>query len=84
MNSSSHEVEFCGRALGKHRRICAFFNSVAEQHWVLVSLIRDGLDRGHPGVIIGGVLQENPLFVPPDQFLLELSERRRKHSVIAM
>ena len=33
--------------------------------------------RTHPAVIIGGVLQENPFFVPPDQFLLELQERRR-------
>ena len=33
--------------------------------------------RMHPVVIIGGVLQENPFFVPPDQFLLELRERRR-------
>jgi hypothetical protein len=33
--------------------------------------------RTHPVVIIGGVLQENPFFVPPDQFLLELRERRR-------
>lgn len=32
--------------------------------------------RTHPLVIIGGVLQENPFFVPPDQFLLELQERR--------
>ena len=31
--------------------------------------------RTHPAVIIGGVLQENPFFVPPDQFLLELRER---------
>lgn len=31
--------------------------------------------RTHPMVIIGGVLQENPFFVPPDQFLLELRER---------
>jgi hypothetical protein len=27
-------------------------------------------------VIIGGVLQENPFFVSPDQFLLEIRERR--------
>jgi len=27
-------------------------------------------------VIIGGVLQENPFFVPPDEFLLEIRERR--------
>jgi hypothetical protein len=33
--------------------------------------------RTHPVVIIGGVLQENPYFVPPDQFLLELRERSR-------
>jgi len=31
--------------------------------------------RTHPMVIIGGILQENPFFVPPDQFLLELRER---------
>jgi len=33
--------------------------------------------RTHPVVIIGGLLQENPFFVPPDQFLLEIRERRR-------
>jgi hypothetical protein len=27
-------------------------------------------------IIIGGVLQENPFFVPPDEFLQELRERR--------
>jgi hypothetical protein len=32
--------------------------------------------RTHPVVLIGGVLQENPFFVPPDQLLLELRERR--------
>jgi hypothetical protein len=26
-------------------------------------------------IIIGGVLQENPFFVPPDEFLEELRER---------
>jgi hypothetical protein len=31
--------------------------------------------RTHPMVIIDGVLQENPFFVPPDQFLLELRQR---------
>jgi MEDS: MEthanogen/methylotroph, DcmR Sensory domain len=33
--------------------------------------------RTHPQVIIGGVLQENPFYVPPDEFLDEL--RRRSH-----
>ena len=26
-------------------------------------------------IIIGGILQENPFFVPPDKFLRELRER---------
>jgi len=26
--------------------------------------------------ILGGILQENPFFVPPDEFLLELHERQ--------
>ena len=33
--------------------------------------------RTHPAVIVGGLLQDNPFFVPPDQFLLELRARRR-------
>jgi hypothetical protein len=32
--------------------------------------------RTHPVVIIGGLLQENPFFVPPDELLVELRERR--------
>jgi len=34
--------------------------------------------RTHPLVVIGGVLQENPFFVPPDEFLRELRERQAK------
>jgi len=32
--------------------------------------------RTHPVVTIGGVLQENPFYVPPDQFLPEIRKRR--------
>ena len=32
--------------------------------------------RTHPMVIIGGILQQNPFFVPPEEFLPELRERR--------
>jgi hypothetical protein len=32
--------------------------------------------RTHPLILIGGVLQENPFFVPPDEFLGELRARR--------
>jgi hypothetical protein len=33
--------------------------------------------RTHPVVIVGGLLQQNPFFVPPDEFLRELAARRR-------
>jgi len=36
--------------------------------------------RTHPMIIVGGTLQENPFFVPPDQFLKELRERRANGS----
>jgi len=32
--------------------------------------------RTHPQVIVGGVLQENPFFMPPDEFLKELKSRQ--------
>lgn len=32
--------------------------------------------RTHPLVIVGGLLHQNPFFVPPEQFLDELAERR--------
>jgi hypothetical protein len=39
------------------------------------TVVMDAL-RTHPAVIIGGLLEENPFFVPPDRFLLEIRERR--------
>ena len=37
--------------------------------------------RTHPMVIVGGILQRNPFFVPPEQFLQELQSRGlRRHS----
>ena len=36
--------------------------------------------RTHPVVLIGGILHENPFFVPPDEFLQELRERRARRA----
>jgi hypothetical protein len=33
--------------------------------------------RTHPQVIIGGILQQNPFYVPPDRLLAELRDRKR-------
>ena len=37
--------------------------------------------RTHPMIIIGGILQQNPFYVPPEQFLRELRERRAGRNV---
>ncbi len=36
--------------------------------------------RTHPMVIIGGILQQNPFFMPPDEFLREFRQRRSRRS----
>jgi hypothetical protein len=36
--------------------------------------------RTHPLVIIGGLVRENPFFVPPDQFLEEMRQRRTRNT----
>lgn len=41
------------------------------------SIVMDML-RTHPAIIVNGVLQENPLYVPPDLFLAELADRKRE------
>ena len=41
------------------------------------SVMMDAL-RTHPVVIIGGLLQKNPFFVPPDELLLEIREQRER------
>lgn len=39
--------------------------------------------RTHPLIIIGGILQQNPFFVPPDEFLREFRERRATRTASA-
>jgi MEDS: MEthanogen/methylotroph, DcmR Sensory domain len=39
-----------------------------------------GALRMHPAVIISGLLQENPFYVPPGQLLREIRERRSMHN----
>jgi MEDS: MEthanogen/methylotroph, DcmR Sensory domain len=46
METNGHSLDFAGGTLGERRHICAFFNSVDEQHRVLGSFIKDGFDRG--------------------------------------
>ena len=41
------------------------------------SVMMDAM-RTHPVVIIGGLLHENPFYVPPDQLLQEIRQRRER------
>ena len=36
--------------------------------------------RTHPMIIIGGILQQNPFFVPPKEFLREYRQRRARRT----
>jgi hypothetical protein len=51
-------------------RVCCIY----DVNKFIATLIMDAM-RVHPAVIIGGIYQENPFYVPPDEFLLELRER---------
>jgi hypothetical protein len=46
MESTEHPPQSTGTTIGQHRHICAFFNSIDEQHRVLRPFIEDGFDRG--------------------------------------
>lgn len=46
MRTPEHSVQFAGRPLGRERHICAFFNSIDEEHRVLRTFIKEGIDRG--------------------------------------
>jgi hypothetical protein len=57
--------------------ICAYDLSKFPASVVIFAL------RTHPVVIIGGLLQKNPFYVPPDQLLLEIRERQSERASIA-
>jgi hypothetical protein len=46
MEAHDNSLSLTGKTLGENRHICAFFNSIDEQHRVLRSFIKDGLDEG--------------------------------------
>jgi hypothetical protein len=46
MQTRAQSAQFTGSVLGPHRHICAFFNSIDEQHRVLRPFITDGFADG--------------------------------------
>jgi hypothetical protein len=45
-------MQLAGGTLGRHRHICAFFNTIDEEHRVLRSFFKDGFDRGEKAIHI--------------------------------
>jgi len=69
-------IEFESRANFVHARhdhvvICAYDPAKFDGAFII------DIFRTHPIVLVGGVLMENPFFVPPAELLLERSEPRR-------
>jgi MEDS: MEthanogen/methylotroph, DcmR Sensory domain len=46
MATIEHSVELAGVNLAGRNHVCAFFNTIEEEHRVLGSFYKDGLDRG--------------------------------------
>jgi hypothetical protein len=45
MEIDDRSLQVAGNTFGQHRHVCAFFNSMDEEHRVLRSFIKDGFDR---------------------------------------
>src|SRR6202040_4082241 len=46
MEMNEHSVQIAGVNLAGRNHVCAFFNTIDEEHRVLGSFYKDGLDRG--------------------------------------
>ncbi len=46
MTTHEHSVQLAGVNLAGRNHVCAFFNTIDEEHRVLGSFYKDGLDRG--------------------------------------
>jgi hypothetical protein len=46
MTTHEHSIELAGVNLAGRNHVCAFFNTIDEEHRVLGSFYKDGLDRG--------------------------------------
>jgi hypothetical protein len=62
METTRNSVQIAGTTLGQHRHICAFFNGLDEQHRVLGSFIKEGLDQGDKAFhLVNPALREDHL-----------------------
>lgn len=75
MHRAETSISLAGSQLGELRHVCAFFSSDDEESQFRGEAIIVVL-RTYPLAIVGGVLQQNPFFVPPEEFLREVRAGR--------
>jgi hypothetical protein len=72
-------VEYCTRlndVIGKHdATIVCTYNLGRFGAGAVIDVL-----RSHPVAIIGGMVHENPFYVPPDELLKELRQRQERSS----
>ena len=52
METRNDSILLAGGTLGRHHHVCAFFNTIDEEHTVLRSFFKDGFDRGEKAIHI--------------------------------
>ena len=83
-------LEWCRKDVNVLLEYEANFNKIAQRHCDPVICTYDlakhsgafivDVMRTHPIMIIGGIIQENPFYVPPDEFVREIRNRRAARS----
>jgi len=76
-NGASDLLEYEARFNNIHRGSSDPVVCIYDLSKFSAGVIGDAL-RTHPMVIMGGLLQENPLYTPPEEFLREFLDRRLK------
>jgi hypothetical protein len=85
MGETHRELPWNDAALDRHRHVCVFYHSGDEEfctHDLSRFSASQAIDvlRSHPVAVVGGILQENPYFVPPEELLRELREQSRRRA----
>jgi len=65
-------IPFAGSQVDEIHHVCASFNSDDEEYRILLPT--------HALVVIGGILQRNPFYPPPEQLLREFRQPRTRRS----
>jgi hypothetical protein len=83
MNQTNQPTSGQGTGLDRYRHVCVLYHSADEEFEVCTydlarfsaSSVIDVL-RSHPVATIGGIVHENPFYMPPDELLRELETSR--------